>query len=309
MKTVCVSFDEMGYACFEKIHQLGGDIRLLITLEDERREKRSGHLLFEPLAEKTGAPLMKCRNINDPHVLEALRGIQPDLIFIIGWSQLVKEEFISLASHGVIGMHPTMLPKHRGRAPLPWAMIFGVNITAVSMFHIAVEADNGGLIGQMNIPVYRVDTARTLYDRVARAHVQLIEKYFPLLDAGKAPGVAQDESRASHWEGRSPRDGIIDWCADAEHLYDWIRALGEPYPGAFTCCPKGKLIVWAADLPVPLSGHKVGEIAALDCRGALVQTGNGGLWLTRIELADSDESFEGHEVALSRTLELGDILG
>jgi len=308
MKSVCVSFDEMGYACFEKIHELGGDIRALVTLDTQRPDRRSGQVAFEPLAERIAAPLIKCRNINDQPVIDALAEIAPDLVFVIGWSQLVKPEFISLASRGIIGMHPTMLPKHRGRAPLPWAIIYGLRVTAVSMFYIAAEADNGDLIAQLEIPVYRVDTARTLYDRVLRAHVQLIGQCFPLLDRDEAPRINQDESRASHWQKRTPGDGVIDWCTDAEHLYDWIRALGEPYPGAFTFSPKGKLIVWAADLPVPLAGHAPGEVAAVDCRGALVQTGSGGLWLTHLQLADAPQAVEGQQIAPSGILEPGDLL-
>lgn len=309
MKTVCVSFDEIGFACFEKIHELGGDIRALVTLEDDRRASRSGQTPFEDLAGRIGCPLLKCRNINEEAIIEQLREIGPELIFVIGWSQLVKPEFIDLADGRVIGMHPTMLPKHRGRAPLPWAMIHGLGITSVSMFYIAVEADNGELIGQLDIPVYRTDTARTLYDRTLRAHVDLVARYFPLLDRDEAPRIVQDETRASHWEKRTPRDGIIDWCTQAERLYDWIRALGEPYPGAFTFTPRGKLVVWAADLPVALSGHRPGEVVAVDCRGALVQAGQGGLWLTRVQADGDDRSHEGHEVAASGLLQVGDVLG
>jgi len=307
--SVCVSFDEVGRACFQKMHELGASIRALITLDDTLRAKRSGQCPFESLAEQIGAPLLKCRNINDQHILDALEDISPDLIFVIGWSQLLKPQFICKARHGVLGMHPTMLPKHRGRAPLPWAMISGLQVTAVSLFYIAEEADNGELLAQIEIPIYRVDNAERLWNRVLRAHVQLIEENYPLLEKGKAPRIRQDEARASHWQRRKPADGIIDWCCDASALYDWIRALGKPYPGAFTYCQKGKVTIWASDLPVPLNGHKPGAVVALDCRGALVQTGSAGLWLTHVQLDGDENEYEGHEVTATGIFTLGEMLG
>lgn len=309
MRIICVSFDVMGQACFEAMHQLGADIAALVTLEGEIRPARSGQCSFEELARRLDTRLLKCKNINEPALIESLRATGAEAAFVIGWSQLVSAEFMGLWPRGTYGMHPTLLPRHRGRAPLPWAVISGLRVTGVSLFHIAQSADDGDLVGQLEIPVYRVDAAQSLYDRVLRAHVQLVREYYPLIASGQAPRIKQDPSRATHWEKRVPADGLIDWSSSADAMYDWIRAQSRPYPGAFTFGRSGKLVIWATDLPAPLNGGRPGAVVALDCRGALVQTGQDGLWITRAQPAERPDEFEGHEIATSGLFQVGEILG
>ena len=309
MRVVFVSFDRMGWACLDKILALGGNVVAVVTLEDQLLEKRSGFQGFEDMAGKAQAPLLKCKNINQPEIIDALAKLQPDLIFIIGWSQLVKPEFIRLAKDGVLGMHPTLLPKHRGRAPLPWAVIFGLKKTGVSLFYIAEEADNGDLVGQAEVPIGADDTAQTLFDCVLQVHVDLIEEYFPKLASGTAPRIQQDPTRASHWEKRTPKDGIIDWYTDAPHLYDWVRALSEPYPGAFTFCRKGKLFAWTARIEGATHPEaKEGEILQVSEAGIVVNTGEGGLLLTRVQL-EGGPMLEGGAIHTAKVVQVGEVLG
>src|ERR671936_50395 len=115
------------------------------------------------------------------------RPIEPDLIFIVGWSQLVLDEFIGLARQGVFGMHPTLLPKHRGRAAIPWAILSGLAKTGVTLFEIADgTADSGPLVGQVEVPIAPDETATTLYARITQAHVDLVREYVPKLLDGTA---------------------------------------------------------------------------------------------------------------------------
>src|SRR5439155_9947707 len=110
--------------------------------------------------------------------------------FVIGWSQLVRAELIALAAGQVYGMHPTLLPRHRGRAPIPWAILSGLARTGVTLFEIAdPTADSGPIVGQVEVPVAADETATTLFDKLARAHVDLIREYVPRLAAGSAPRI------------------------------------------------------------------------------------------------------------------------
>ena len=214
------------------------------------------------------------------------RSLAPDAIFVVGWSQLVREELLALARRGVFGMHPTLLPRHRGRAPIPWAILSGLATTGVTLFEIVDgTADSGPIVGQVEIPVAADETATTLYEKVADAHVELIRRCVPLLVAGEAPRVPQDERRASAWPKRTPADGIIDWDTRAPYLYDWVRAQTRPYPGAFTYLGHEKVIVWRArplaiDVEAP-GGTIVGEESA----GPVVACGEGALLLEEIETA------------------------
>src|SRR5205085_3021752 len=171
---------------------------------------RSGQCSFDELAGQLGASLIETADVNSPDTIVAVREVDPDLIFIVGWSQLVLDEFIGLARHGVFGMHPTLLPKHRGRAAIPWAILCGLAKTGVTLFEIVDgTADSGAIVGQVEVPLSADETATTLYDKVTAAHVELVRRLVPRLLDGSAPRVEQDRRRASAWPKRTPADGII----------------------------------------------------------------------------------------------------
>ena len=108
-------------------------------------------------------------------------------------------------------MHPTLLPRHRGRAPIPWAILTGLARTGVTLFEIVDStADSGAIVGQVTLDIAPDETATTLFTRIAEAHVELTRELVPRL-AGTAPRIPQDPSRASSWLRRTPADGIIDW--------------------------------------------------------------------------------------------------
>jgi methionyl-tRNA formyltransferase len=205
-------------------------------------------------------------------------------VFVVGWSQLVRQPFIELASEGVFGMHPTLLPRHRGRAPIPWAILSGLARTGVTLFEIVdPTADSGVIVGQVEVPVSADETATSLFASLAAAHVALIRELVPQLLQRSAPRIAQDAERASSWPRRVPADGIIDWETRAPYLYDWVRAQTRPYPGAFTFLGDEKVIVWGAR-PVDLVGPApAGTIVELKEERPVVACGEGGLLLEEFE--------------------------
>jgi methionyl-tRNA formyltransferase len=193
------------------------------------------------------------------------------------------DEFIGLPRHGVFGMHPTLLPRHRGRAAIPWAILSGLAKTGVTLFQIADgTADSGAIVGQIEVPITPDETATTLYDKVTAAHLDLVREYVPKLLDGSAERKPQDTRRASSWPKRTPADGIIDWETRAPYLYDWVRAQTRPYPGAFTYLGEDKLVVWRAR-PVELEeAAPAGTVVAED-GGPVVACGEGGLVLEEVE--------------------------
>jgi methionyl-tRNA formyltransferase len=182
-------------------------------------------------------------------------------------------------------MHPTLLPRHRGRAPIPWAILSGLARTGVTLFEIVdAKADSGSIVGQTTVDISPDDTATTLFEKLAEAHVELIREYVPRLLERRAPRLPQDARRASSWPRRTPADGIIDWETRAPYLYDWVRAQTRPYPGAFTFLGDEKVVVWQAR-PVDLDEEApAGTIVAERPEGHVVACGEGGLLLEEVEL-------------------------
>jgi methionyl-tRNA formyltransferase len=284
MRTVWVSFDTMGRDCLEAAAESGAEIVGVVTLPGPIDPDRSGQCSFDEVAARHGSVLVETADVNAESTLDAIRALDPELIFVVGWSQLVREPFIALAREGVFGMHPTLLPRHRGRAPIPWAILSGLARTGVTLFQIVdASADSGAIVGQVAVDIAPDETAEMLFSRIADAHVELIREYVPQLVARSAPRIAQDARRASSWPKRTPADGIIDWETRAPYLYDWVRAQTRPYPGAFTYLGDEKVVVWRAR-PVELDdAAPAGTIVATRPEGPVVACGQGALLLEEVE--------------------------
>jgi methionyl-tRNA formyltransferase len=277
VRAVWVSFDTIGRDCLLAARESGAEIVGVVTLPGPIDPNRSGQCSFDDV----GAPLVETVDVNAPETIEAVRALRPDAVFVIGWSQLVRADFIALAPGGVYGMHPTLLPRHRGRAPIPWTILSGLARTGVTLFEIVdPTADSGPIVGQVEVPVAADETATTLFEKLARAHVDLIRELVPRLVSNTVTKVPQDPARASTWPKRAPADGIIDWETRAPYLYDWVRAQTRPYPGAFTFLGDEKVIVWQAR-PVQWAGDA--PAGTVVDAGPVVACGEGALLLEEVE--------------------------
>lgn len=296
MRTIWVSYDTMGRECLEAAAASGAEIAGVVTLPGPVDPLRSGQCSFDEAAERHGAQLIEAEDINSDETLARIDALEPELIFVVGWSQLVRDPFIGLAREGAFGMHPTLLPRHRGRAAIPWAILAGLAKTGVTLFEITdATADSGSIVGQIEVPISSHETATTLFDRITEAHVALLREYVPLLIARRAPRSPQDPSRASAWPRRTPADGIIDWETRAPYLYDWVRAQTRPYPGAFTYLGDSKVVVWKARPVEVVTEAAAGTIVDESTEGLVVACGEGALVLEEIES--------------SQPLEVGVVLG
>src|SRR5438128_11960933 len=284
MRLVWVSFDVMGRDCPAAAAKAGAEVAAIVTLPGPIDPDRSGQCSFDEIAAELGARVIETADVNSPETIAAVREADPDLTFVVGWSQLVLDEFIGLARHGVFGMHPTLLPRHRGRAAIPWAILSGLAKTGVTLFEIVDgTADSGPIVGQIEVPLSPDETATTLYDKVTAAHVELVRRCVPQLLDGTARRVEQDTRRASAWPKRAPADGIIDWETRAPYLHDWVRAQTRPYPGAFTFLGEDRLVVWRAR-PVELDEEApAGTVVGREGEAAVVACGEGGLVLEEVE--------------------------
>ena len=297
MRTVWVSFDTIGRDCLVAAAGVGANIVGMVTLPGPVDPDRSGQCSFVEVGSSVGAVVIESVDINAPETVAAVAALQPELLFVIGWSQLLREPILALAPRGAFGMHPTLLPRHRGRAPIPWAILSGLATTGVTLFEIPdAHADSGAIVGQVEVTIAPDETATTLFERLAAAHIELIRTLVPRILDGTAPRLPQDERRSSAWPKRTPADGIIDWETRAPYLYDWVRAQTRPYPGAFTFLGDEKVVVWSAR---PVDGALAavpGTVVEQRSEGPVVACGGGGALLL-------------DEVEAPETLRVGALLG
>ena len=247
---------QLGLSCIEEIYRIGGHLDVLFTLEDGQARNKSGRIYLDDFAKQHNVPLIKSRNVNDEAVVEEICRRELDWLFIIGWSQIARKEVLNAPRIGCVGMHPTLLPKGRGRASIPWAILKGLTETGVTMFCLDEGVDTGDIIAQQVIPLDEGITATELYGKVNDAHIRLIRDNWEDILNGTAEFRKQDESEATEWPGRKPEDGRIDREMTVNEALCLVRAVTHPYPGAFYEDGEKTWRVWSAeaggkeDLPV-----------------------------------------------------------
>lgn len=235
----------LGLACMEEIYELGGKLDLVITLQDDIARKKSGRVYVDDFCNKHGIDLVKIRSINDVEAIEAVRCRGIEWLFIIGWSQIAQKAILEAPQRGCLGMHPTLLPKGRGRAAIPWAIIKGLDRTGVTLFKLDEGVDTGPILGQEVLPLSPNETATKLYERVANAHRTLIARIWADLVEDKVILQEQDNSLATEWPERRPEDGAFDFGARCETVDRLVRAVTRPYPGAFIDHQNGRYRIWS----------------------------------------------------------------
>lgn len=255
----------------------------VFTLDSSLKGTVSDFATFDDLLKGENIPLLQVNNLNSDEVIQTLKKIKPDFIYVIGWSRLVKPEVLATAKRGGIGLHPTLLPEGRGRAPIPWTILKGLRKSGVSLFYLAEAPDAGDIIGQTSYDIASNETATTLYKKVCNATYSLVKDTYPLLISGKAPRVQQDESKVTHWTKRTPQDGLIDWNKSSQEIYALIRAVTHPYPGAFGYLNKKKIYVWKAKIIEFQGKAAAGTILSDKEETMTVKTGDGALLLESVQ--------------------------
>lgn len=276
----------------------GWTVPLVVTLPDELRARHSDFYDLEPLAEAAGAKIHRAANSNDSATIAAIRAARPDYIFVIGWSQICRPEFLDICPGKAIGYHPAPLPRLRGRAAIPWTILLDEPITASSLFWLADGTDTGELLRQEFFHVATDETAQTLYDKHMSALRSMLSAALPELASGVERRIPQDDRYATYAAKRTPRDGLIDWRSSAQEIDRLVRAVGRPYPGAFTDVAGKKLIIWSTS---PVGGadrhHAMpGQIVACEGGSLTVQTGDGLLAIHEWQTAEDDKPPRLHQL-------------
>jgi len=249
---------------------------VLCTLPTNKAHLHSDFVDLSPLAANYGVPILPTPKSSAAEVLQELRELALDYIFVVGWSQICSPEFLAIPSAGVIGYHPAQLPKNRGRGVLPWTILQGASETGATIFWMNDGVDSGDVLVQHTFPVATDETVRSLYDKHMETLPRMWDEAIPLLLAQQAPRVPQDHLQATWCAKRTPVDGYIDWKDGAHTIWRLIRAVGDPYPGAFTFYQRRRLFVWEASYvgTAPFVGLP-GQVQQISSDGVLVQCGDG----------------------------------
>jgi methionyl-tRNA formyltransferase len=310
LRIVVFGYHTIGYRCLKELLDHGEEVCAVVTHQDDPHE----HIWFESvvdLARTAGVPVLSPNTPNTPGMISHLAMLQPDLILSFYYRRLLCQALLAIPRLGAINLHGSLLPKYRGRAPVNWALVNGETHTGVTLHYMISQADAGDIIAQRVVPIAFEDTALTLFEKVAQAAVELFRETFPPIKAGTAACTPQDPAQATYFGGRTPDDGRIDWARPALGLYNLVRAVTIPYPGAFTACRGKKLYVWSSRLVPDSTGAQwlPWTIVGAEPGGCLVSTGEGHLLLTQVQ-CEGEELLSGetwfHRAGVEAGMRLGE---
>lgn len=292
-----LGYSEVGYECLSLLLARGDNVVALITHEDNSGEKIWFKTPAVAAREHTPAiPIFTPGSINTPEWFARIRDeIRPDLILSVYYRNMVGERILALPRLGAFNMHGSLLPKYRGRAPINWAVLHGEPRIGMTLHKMVRRADAGDIVDQKGVDIGPRDTAEQAFRKVLPCARAVLARQIDALLAGTARATPQDEAQATYFGGRKPDDGRIQWTNTSAQIFNLIRAVTDPYPGAFTelsgtgCQPVGlenfpRLMIWWAE-PLPSARRPVfaapGEILSLE--PLVVATADGALELTRTE--------------------------
>ncbi len=283
MKAVVFAYHNMGIAGLEALFQHSFDIAAVFSHEDDPDEN-CWFGSVKDWAVKKNVTVYTAEDVNEPQWIKKVGELKPDIIFSFYYRKMICREILEIPKLGAFNLHGSLLPAYRGRCPVNWVLINGEKRTGVTLHYMIDKPDAGDIVGQKEVEIEFRDTARTLYDKLCTAAKLLLDEVLPVIKTGRIPRRKQNLAVGSYYGGRRPEDGRIDWHKSAQDIYNLIRGVTEPYPGAFAFLKNGeKLIIWWAE-PVKSNIVKVPGEVEIKTEKIRVYTGKDAIRLMDIEI-------------------------
>jgi methionyl-tRNA formyltransferase len=282
MRVVYIGTVEFSLRALEKLLTL--DVEIVGVCTSKTSKFNADYIDLSSISNKHAIPFFYADDINSTDTLMWIQDKTPDVIFCFGWSKLLKQELLELAPMGVVGFHPAALPANRGRHPIIWALVLGLDKTASTFLFMDTGADSGDILSQREILIAEHDTARTLYDKVVEVAMAQLEEFVPLLAQGMMQATKQNHIHQNKWRKRNSQDGIIDWRMSAQSINNLVRALSKPYIGAHFLLHGEEVKVWEASIYNEVERNlEPGKILRLTNDGPIIKCGEAAICLIKTE--------------------------
>jgi len=273
VKIVLFGYGEMGCTGLEFLRAQGETVAAVITHRDDPNEKRWYRSLSE-VAAAAGVPVVYGEEVD---LQATVAGLKPELILSFYYRSMIPMPVLRTAPRGALNLHGSKLPRLRGRAPINWALVECEEESGVTLHHMVKAPDAGDIVAQRGWKIGPRDTAKDLFFRAVDEAKLLLKDVWPAIRAGTAPRIPQDDAKATYRGRRRPDDGKIDWSQPARRIDGLVRAVTDPFPGAFTFLGGRRLMVWAG---TPAAGQGTPGTLIDD---SLVATGEGAYRIERSE--------------------------
>ncbi|WP_409276470.1 bifunctional UDP-4-amino-4-deoxy-L-arabinose formyltransferase/UDP-glucuronic acid oxidase ArnA [Pseudomonas defluvii] len=302
---VVFAYHDIGCAGIEALLNAGIEIAAVFTHADDPKENTFYGSVAQLCARK-GIAVHAPEDVNHPLWIERIAKLNPDYLFSFYYRNLLTEPLLAVARKGAFNLHGSLLPTYRGRAPANWVLVNGETETGVTLHRMVKRADAGAIVAQQRVAIERSDTALTLHGKLREAASSLLRDTLPQLIQGKINETAQDESKATVFGRRTAADGKLQWDKPAETLFNLVRAVTQPYPGAFCAVGEHKLIVWSAEVVKGNEGQAPGRVISVD--PLRIACGEDSLVITSGQRNDNGLFLSGPQLAAELGLVDGSVL-
>ncbi len=265
----------------------GPDQVVAVITQPDRAKGRSKKLLPPPikvLAESAGIPVLQPTRIRTPEFAAKLRSFEPDLIVVAAYGRILPPSILDIPPLGCINIHGSLLPRHRGAAPIQWAILSGDKEAGVTIMQMDVGMDTGAMLLPAAIPVEDDDTAGSLFIKLSALGGTALMEALDLLRQDKLPPIEQDDSLATEAGPLRKEDGAINWTLSAATIHCLIRGM-DPWPTAYSFLDGRRFRFFSPELTADenSSGQEPGSIIRADRNGLLLTTGKGTLLVHEIQ--------------------------
>lgn len=287
MKAVFMGTPDFAVPTLQKMIDMGIEVTAVVTQPDKAKG-RGKKVIYSPVKECALAhdlPVYQPVRIRkEPEFIQTLRDMQPDVIVVVAFGQILPKEILDIPRLGCVNVHASLLPKFRGAAPIQWSIIDGEEVTGVTTMLMDAGLDTGDMLLKAEIPMDPKETGGSLHDKLAAVGGELLEKTLIGLEAGTIVPEKQDDSQAGEYARMLDKElGHIDFNQPAVVIERLIRGL-NPWPSAYTYIDGKTLKIWEAEVLDRNYGCEYGEVAEVTRSSLIIQTGIGALSVKSVQL-------------------------
>lgn len=307
MKVLFLGSDSFAIPTLAALHGSKHEVLAVVTQPDKPagRGQKTTPCPVAMVAKEHGFHLLQPEKISDPKIVEALRRLGADVIVVAAYGQFIPSELVKSAPHEAVNIHPSLLPKYRGAAPIQWALLNGDTITGVTTMKVAPEMDAGDIYLQCSTPIDEVETAADLYKRLGEIGAELLLETLKQIKGGTLKGTPQNKEKIVLAPKLKKEEGLLEWNNPAEKLFNRVRAL-NPWPGTFTFLQGKRLKVLEA-APVEMNSQLAPGAVIENKKGIIVACGKGALCLLELQL-EGKNGMSAADFLKGHPLKIGEIL-
>ncbi|KNF08739.1 methionyl-tRNA formyltransferase Fmt [Gottschalkia purinilytica] len=284
MKVVFMGTPDFAVPTLEAIYNNGHQIPLVITQTDKQKG-RGKKVTPPPVKEKAlelGIQVHQPHNVNDKETITMLKEISPDVIVVVAYGQILKEEILNLPKYRCINVHASLLPRYRGAAPINWVIINGENRTGVTIMEMSKGLDTGDMLLKEEIEIGQDETAGNLHDRLMSIGANLLTKTLNELEKGNIVKVPQNDEESTYAPIMTKSLGKINWDKCGSEIKNLVRGT-QPWPGSFFEYEGKNVKILEVDVDNKFKEGKNGEIVKVNKDGIFVNVEDKCVIIKRIQ--------------------------